>query len=711
MRALIAPGAIVELRCPQSKLSGWYHRLDDLALDAYALSEAGETVYWTINPVMDDLLSYADHRYLPSVKTTSDRDIERRARLLIDVDPVRPANVSATDDEKAQAWHVLTQAIVWLTSRGWPTPAIVDSGNGWHAYYAIDLPAADNGLVANALKALSAKFSTDAAKIDTAVGNASRISKVPGTVSRKGDDTEDRPHRTSCVVSIPDTWVDVTREQLNAIAETGITTTRKTGNLTQYFDGPVAEDREHILKRAYEYLQTIPGAVSGEGGHNATLIVAIKLVRGWDLTDSEAFELISEWNQRCEPQWTTEELSYKIREAREKGRGPIGHLKDRKPDDSSLWQASTADPEQPKLKLPTRICAADLVIECPEPLPAVLGGILRRGELLGVISGSKVGKSWLCMSLSMAVIQGSEWMGKFQCVQGRVLLVDTEVQKQTLSHRWQKVCKAHGVDSRKERGLDMIPLRENPTDMAKLCRALLDDIQPGEFELIIIDSFYKLFGEKQDENSNACVGRMLSDLQAVASRLSIAIVVVHHTSKGSQGGKAVTDTGAGAGAFWRCIDSGLAIRQHEEDGIYVVDGVVRSFKALEPFCVKQDFPLWSLAPDSAPEQLKQDKPRGRMQAKKEWTPQDLVDVCPTMPTPWGKIEAGLALKGIKPYRAKELRRQAVDLEILFEGPAGSFAAVKQPEETIFQSNFKSTASLPKSPTGGVGDFFSQRVKV
>lgn len=692
LRALVAPGSIAELRCPKSKLSGWYHRLEDLARDAYALSEAGEAVYWTINPVQDDLLERADHKYLPG-QASNDRDITRRARLLIDIDPCRPADTSATDDEKSVAWDLTTRINAHLEAMGWPAPALVDSGNGYHSYYQIDLPADDGGLVARALKGLAAKFSTETVKVDTSVSNASRISKIPGTVAGKGDDTTDRPHRTSSLISAPDKWETVTREQLEAVAKYAPQAPAKPrGNMTGFWDQPAPKpvaNREERVNRAREYLKSVPIAVDGSGGSTATLTAAGKIRKGFDLTDAETFEAMQDWNARCDGPWEPESLMRKVTESHVLGPAD-GHLLERDGDEvgSSLWtpkpETQATDAAQPvKRKLITFIDAADLVRECPEPLPAVLEGLLRQGELLGLISGSKVGKSWLCMSLALSILRGDQWMGRFQATQGKVLLIDTEVQRQTLSHRWQKVCKAHGASPEDYRGqMGIVPLREHPTDMEKLCRAILADVAQGQFRLIIIDSFYKLFGEKQDENSNACVGKMLSDLQAVASRLGIAVVVVHHTSKGNQGGKSVTDTGAGAGAFWRCIDSGLAIRQHEDDGVFVVDGVVRSFKPFDPFCARQDFPLWTLAEDHDPQALRQEKARQRAPATpkaSDWTVAKFVECCPTMPTAWGAIEASMETRGCKAFRCRELRKQALDSGLLHDHGKGMYCVTSMGE--------------------------------
>lgn len=71
-------------------------------------------------------------------KLTSDDDVTRRRFLLIDVDPVRAAGFegdSATDAEKSEAWRVLAMVGEYFDRCHWPRPVVVDSGNGFHAYY------------------------------------------------------------------------------------------------------------------------------------------------------------------------------------------------------------------------------------------------------------------------------------------------------------------------------------------------------------------------------------------------------------------------------------------------------------------------------------------------------------------------------------------------------------------------------------------------
>ncbi|HZZ77831.1 MAG TPA: hypothetical protein VFE62_04900, partial [Gemmataceae bacterium] len=161
--------------------------------------------YYTLNPINPVLLARRRYRvdWVQEGELSKDKDILRRRWLLIDVDPIRDAMVSATDDEKAFAFKTINDVRDFLGSQKWPAPIFVDSGNGFHLLYRIELPADDGAIVKRILQNLATRFSTDKAKIDTSVCNPGRICKLPGTWARKGDHTEERPHRQAKFLEVP----------------------------------------------------------------------------------------------------------------------------------------------------------------------------------------------------------------------------------------------------------------------------------------------------------------------------------------------------------------------------------------------------------------------------------------------------------------------------------------------------------------------------
>ncbi len=82
-----------------------------------------------------------------------------------------------------------------------------------------------------------------------------------------------------------------------------------------------------LRKRILAYLDAIPGAVSGNGGHNQTIKVATALVEGWNLSSEDALGYLRIYNVRCEPPWSEKELRHKLNDAlKVPHEKPRGHL-------------------------------------------------------------------------------------------------------------------------------------------------------------------------------------------------------------------------------------------------------------------------------------------------------------------------------------------------------------------------------------------------
>ena len=224
VEALFEPGQVVELRtfANGKTFSGYYADHEKLIEDAAKKEEAGHELYVTANEIKPPLLGRAANRIRPVYKdpTTSDNDVQRRRWLLIDADPVRPAKISSTDEEKEASHHLAREVWRWLREQGFSEPYAADSGNGYHLLYPIDLPNDNDSreLIKAVLEALSFMFSGESAEVDTSTYNAARVWKLYGTTARKGDSIEERPHRKAKLLSIPEEPELVSREMLEAAA-------------------------------------------------------------------------------------------------------------------------------------------------------------------------------------------------------------------------------------------------------------------------------------------------------------------------------------------------------------------------------------------------------------------------------------------------------------------------------------------------------------
>ena len=80
------------------------------------------------------------------------------------------------------------------------------------------------------------------------------------------------------------------------------------------------------VERATRYLSSVPPAIAGQHGDVHTFRVCCRLIRGFALTDDQALQVLTDWNARCQPPWSLEELLDKLRRAARYGREPVGGL-------------------------------------------------------------------------------------------------------------------------------------------------------------------------------------------------------------------------------------------------------------------------------------------------------------------------------------------------------------------------------------------------
>ena len=175
-----------------------YENTDDLKQafedEALKLNEQGYNIYIVMNPIKESFTGYS----------ASDDDIEYRDLLLIDIDRSQKSEGPANQAELDAALALANDITKYLKSQSWDKPILVMSGNGYHLYYVLNKLPNDikhKKLVVTVLKELADHFNNSVVKVDTIVFNASRITKVPGTIAYKGIATQTRPYRMARVMS------------------------------------------------------------------------------------------------------------------------------------------------------------------------------------------------------------------------------------------------------------------------------------------------------------------------------------------------------------------------------------------------------------------------------------------------------------------------------------------------------------------------------
>lgn len=282
--------------------------------------------------------------------------------------------------------------------------------------------------------------------------------------------------------------------------------------------------------------------------------------------------------------------------------------------DKRLKLAKGAIDDSPAIVEPIGI--GRLIDANPDLRPVLIDGLLRRGETANVIASSKTGKSFLAGGLAWSVAAGNCWLGR-DVVQGRVLVIDNELHPETLASRLHRIAMDRQIDVARYRdALDVVSLRGISANIHQL-GFRIGEIKPGDYALVVIDALYRMLPEGTSENDNAQMMAIYNRLDHYAKLWNCGIVVVHHSSKGGQGDKAITDVGAGAGAISRAADTHIAIRPHdgEDEGLAVLEAVTRSFKSPDPVCIRFEYPLWQTVEGVKPVVKAASQRRDEKQAK------------------------------------------------------------------------------------------------
>ena len=335
LKLFIQPGQVTELRALEvvsgkykRTVSGYfdYEHLGTMASEVLRLTGQSKGVYFVFNPIDSDCLSRRTNRtdFANKDEQTSDNDVLQRSAILIDADPERKANISATDVEKKLAWETMKAIGQHLNEVGINGGVIADSGNGYHRYLWVNLPKEDAGMVKAFLHCLADQFGTDAVSIDTSVYNPARITKLYGTMARKGDHSDERPHRWAYVLD------DLGDQRHKAEAFAAYLESKgwtlhdeewkKTTDDPSVFQATAKTNGRDIVSAARKYVSKLPDATSGNHGHDATWDVVHQLWQRFvpqGLSEPDAWDILNEYNNtRCHPPWSQAELAHKVEGAK-----------------------------------------------------------------------------------------------------------------------------------------------------------------------------------------------------------------------------------------------------------------------------------------------------------------------------------------------------------------------------------------------------------
>lgn len=299
-----------------------------------------------------------------------------------------------------------------------------------------------------------------------------------------------------------------------------------------------------VVERARKYLSRIPGAVSDNGGHNQTFHAACVLVKGFELSQDQAFDVLSEWNASCLPPWKEHELRHKIQSAA-KSSGEVGYLRNAKPDRwdtiqmprhsaaGSDTKAITQGETQTELANPRTFngkAAAELWDLADKPVQWLVEGVFSCDQPTIFGAKQKSLKTTLLTDLAVSLASGFPWLGRFGIpAKRRVLFVTGEASEAAAIRKVRRAASSRNL--RREDFTDSLRIEARtfptlPSD--KDCAAVAEAVKEHGIEVVLLDPLYMGLQGLNTANLTE-VGPAMR--QFMASCRPANVIIAHHVKK------------------------------------------------------------------------------------------------------------------------------------------------------------------------------------
>lgn len=172
-----------------------------------------------------------------------------------------------------------------------------------------------------------------------------------------------------------------------------------------------------------------------------------------------------------------------------------------------------------------KMYSSEYIMNTPmKPIEYCVDGLISQG--LFVLAGApKVGKSWLALDMCLSIAKGEKVLGK-ETLCGHAVYLGLEDSLIRLQNR------LYELTDEPSDNLNFAIMAESISnglpEQIEYCRKRFDDLK-----IVVIDTLQKVRNES--ESSYSSDYKELSVLKSLADKLGIAIVLVHHTRKCSDG--------------------------------------------------------------------------------------------------------------------------------------------------------------------------------
>lgn len=320
--------------------------------------------------------------------------------------------------------------------------------------------------------------------------------------------------------------------------------------------GPPRPAESDVLRRASKYLTKIPGAVEHSGGHDQAWKAALAVVRGFALSEADAYALLAtDYNPRCAPPWSEKELRHKVKQASQSASVQWGYLRDaprERPSVLAMVEAREEPgfdddvpiPQAPRFRLER---AAALLAENIPPTRWLLSPYVPAGSFGELVGPPGKGKTtfmaWMIMQMAAA---------GYRCA-----IIEEEGSRrglQRLVRRALATVAPSAIDRVYFKHASRFNLRSE-IDTHEMAEALVG------MDFVLLDSF-ALVTPGMDEDKSKEMGPVVANAMHIVQRVGCALWMNHHSGKSHWRDGEVPKLGDGRGssALPGALDAELSMR-------------------------------------------------------------------------------------------------------------------------------------------------------
>ena len=529
----------------------------------------------------------------PARARSNAAEVPRRNHLLVDIDGCKSGKTPEDRERLRRESIELAKRISGdLTSEGWTEPVIVHSGNGAQMWYRIDEPA-ESDLVSRTLKALAAKYDTGELHIDTAVADAGRIARLPGTWNRKTD-YPNKEHRMAKVVSAPEPDPMDGEVSLVALPHDALETLAArvpADNAAPDWNGlkqiPGLElDTDENREQFREWLKHRAGGIVGKQGRT-NLLETARFGGDFGLTADIVLEELTTaeddngetYNDRCDPPWELDEMATLIRSSYDGRKEPLGcktsageeyrrnqnveMFDDGKVEPVSTNKEAAEGGEKPESLLERfrkRLHPGEYYINLPntELEYWIEGRLPAENYLVDLYGAPGCGKSILAYQMCICILNGKELFGMktFPVTKSgkefKPLIISCEESEAAISRRLRKqrniICGGTGkmpdvLDLLGEETAFYISGSSGKGAKTDAFNAVTRIIKEGGYNFVVVDNRGEVY--QADENNRAEVSSFCGAIKEFCKNTAVQTLMLSHSNR--QGNTSGSSAWAGSG--------------------------------------------------------------------------------------------------------------------------------------------------------------------